>query len=37
LTVKTPSSPNLAPPGHYMLFVVNGTGVPSTGRIVRIR
>jgi len=37
LTVKTPASPNLAPPGHYMLFLVNGTGVPSNGRIVRIR
>ncbi|MDF3053941.1 MAG: galactose oxidase, partial [Geminicoccaceae bacterium] len=37
LTVKTPAGPNLAPPGHYMLFVVNGNGVPSNGRIVRIR
>ncbi len=37
LTVKTPAGPNLAPPGHYMLFVVNGNGVPSKARIIRIR
>jgi hypothetical protein len=37
LTVKTPISRNLAPPGHYMLFILNGTGVPSKARIIRIR
>ncbi len=37
LTVTTPSSRNLAPPGHYMIFVLNKAGVPSVARIIRIR
>jgi hypothetical protein len=37
LTVTTPGSRNIAPPGHYMVFVLNSLGVPSTARIVRIR
>jgi hypothetical protein len=37
LTVTTPGSRNVAPPGHYMVFVLNGLGVPSTARIIRIR
>jgi len=37
VNVTAPASPNLAPPGHYMLFVLNGNGVPSTGRIIRIK
>ncbi len=37
LNVKAPSSRNLAPPGHYMLFILNDKGVPSTARTVRIR
>jgi galactose oxidase len=36
LNVRAPSDPNLCPPGHYMLFVLNGNGVPSVARIVRI-
>ncbi len=36
LSVVAPSSYNLAPPGYYPLFLVNGTGVPSVGRRVRI-
>ena len=36
ITVQAPSSPNIAPPGHYMLFVVNTNGVPSIGSIIRI-
>lgn len=36
LNVTSPSSRNLAPPGHYMLFILNGNGVPSTARIIRI-
>jgi hypothetical protein len=27
---------NVVPPGHYMLFVLDGAGVPSVARIVRI-
>ncbi|MER3490742.1 MAG: hypothetical protein C4328_12875 [Meiothermus sp.] len=34
--VRTPANPNLAPPGFYLLFVVNPQGVPSAGRIVQI-
>ena len=29
ITVTAPLDANLAPPGHYMLFIVNGNGVPS--------
>jgi hypothetical protein len=36
LTVTTPANANLSPPGHYMLFIVNGTGVPSVAKIVQI-
>ena len=36
LNVVTPSSPNLAPPGYYMLFILNSDGVPSVAEIVRI-
>ncbi len=32
----TPSSLNAAPPGYYMLFLVNGQGVPSVAKIIRI-
>jgi hypothetical protein len=37
LNVTAPASRNLAPPGHYMLFILNQKGVPSTARVVRIR
>jgi hypothetical protein len=36
LTVKAPTNRNLVPPGYYLLFLLNGNGVPSVGRIVRI-
>jgi hypothetical protein len=35
--VTAPASPNLAPPGHYQLFILNRNGVPSTGKVVRIQ
>lgn len=35
-TVVAPTSPNLAPPGFYMLFVTDATGVPSVSRMVRV-
>ena len=34
LEVFVPTSRNLAPPGPYLLFLVNGSGVPSVGQIV---
>jgi galactose oxidase len=37
LHVTAPANPNLAPPGHYMLFILNGMDIPSTARVVRIR
>jgi hypothetical protein len=36
LTVTAPSSGNIAPPGYYMVFIVNGTDVPSVAKIVKI-
>jgi len=36
LTVAAPLNPNLAPPGHYMLFLVNSSGVPSLAKVVRV-
>jgi hypothetical protein len=36
LTAVGPSSANLAPPGPYMLFLVNGGGVPSVARMVTV-
>jgi len=37
LQVTAPSDARLCPPGHYMLFLLNGNGVPSVARIVGIR
>ena len=36
LTVTAPSVAEFAPPGHYMLFVLNAAGVPSIAPIVRL-
>ncbi|MCI0355070.1 MAG: choice-of-anchor D domain-containing protein, partial [Acidobacteria bacterium] len=36
IRVTTPASGALSPPGHYMLFLLNGSGVPSLARMVRI-
>jgi hypothetical protein len=36
LTVTGPVDGNLAPPGYYMLFLVNSSGVPSVASIVQI-
>lgn len=35
--ITAPANRNLAPPGYYQLFILNRNGVPSEGRIVRIR
>ncbi len=34
--VTTPATGKLAPPGYYLLFILNRNGVPSVGRIVRV-
>jgi hypothetical protein len=36
LTGTAPASSNLAPPGRYMLFLINGAGVPSVAKIVTV-
>jgi hypothetical protein len=36
LSVTAPSSSNRAPPGHYMIFILDGNDVPSLGKIIRI-
>jgi len=37
LSVTAPFNGNLAPPGYYMLFILNTNGVPSIARFVQIR
>jgi hypothetical protein len=37
ITVTAPLSSDLAPPGHYLLFLLDENGVPSVARIVRIQ
>jgi hypothetical protein len=32
--VTAPANGNIAPPGHYLLFLVDSNGVPSVGKIV---
>ena len=36
LSVTLPANGNLAPAGHYLLFILNDTGVPSVARIVQL-
>jgi hypothetical protein len=36
LTVKLPPNAKIAPPGAYMLFLVDGAGVPSKAHIIKI-
>jgi len=36
LTVTAPSRAALAPPGYYMLFIIDGHGVPSVAKIIHI-
>jgi hypothetical protein len=37
ITVTAPPNLNVAPPGHYLLFVLNRNGIPSTGRIIQVQ
>jgi PKD repeat protein len=36
LTITAPASGAHAPPGHYLLFLINQNGVPSVGKIVKV-
>jgi hypothetical protein len=37
LAVTVPTNPNLLPPGHYMLFILNKAGAPSVAKIIQVR
>jgi Domain of unknown function (DUF1929) len=36
LSVTAPASGKLAPPGYYLVFVLNASGVPSIGKILKL-
>ena len=36
ITATAPTDPNVAPPGYYMLFVINSSGVPSVAKMVQL-
>ena len=36
LNVTMPASGNIAPPGYYLLFLLNSSGVPSVAKIIQI-
>ena len=36
LSISIPASRNRTPPGHYLLFILNGNNVPSVGKIIQI-
>ncbi len=36
LTVTSPPTPEVAPPGYYMLFLVNRVGTPSVARFIQL-
>jgi hypothetical protein len=35
--VTAPKNGKLAPPGHYLVFILNRNGVPSTGKVIRVQ
>jgi galactose oxidase len=37
LTVAAPQTRMVAPPGHYMLFILDGVGTPSPAKVVHMR
>ncbi len=36
LSLKEPPNPNIAPPGYYMLFLLDSAGVPSEAKFLRL-
>jgi hypothetical protein len=36
LQVKAPPDGNIAPPGHYLLFIINASRIPSEARWIRV-
>jgi hypothetical protein len=37
LDIQAPANANIAPPGFYMLFILDANGVPSVGAILRLQ
>jgi hypothetical protein len=37
ITLQGPASPFVAPPGYYMVFLLNDAGVPSVAKIVQLQ
>lgn len=37
IRVTAPEHGNLAPPGYYMLFILNADGVPSVAKMIRLK
>jgi hypothetical protein len=36
ITVSAPINANIAPPGYYMIHILNSSGIPSAGSIIKI-
>src|SRR5204863_8839076 len=36
LTIQAPANANIAQAGHYLLFILNGAGVPSIAKFTRL-
>lgn len=36
LTIQSPSDSHTAPPGYYMLFILNSSGIPSVAKTIQI-
>jgi len=36
IKVQSPKDGSWAPPGYYLLFVINNSGIPSIGKFVRV-
>jgi cytochrome c len=36
IAATVPANPNIAPPGYYMVFIINSSGVPSVAKMVQI-
>jgi|GEM_PF-2240518 len=37
LNVKAPPNNNIAPPGNYLLFLINSASIPSEGKFINLR
>ena len=36
LDVQAPPSADIAPPGHYLVFILDGNRIPSVGKWLRL-